>query len=129
MNRRRVVLQMLFALAEASVIEPLLLLLPTPLRTGDSGVALAITWLLLCAIAFTRRILATRESSLNVQRLVLGAWLIGMLVTSVVIVNKVLNLDPRSLSILFVEFFGVLLLWWRGIALGVTDFGPEAARV
>lgn len=128
MNWRRIVIVALFALAEASIIEPLLLLLPTPLRFVDRGIALAATWVLLCCIAFSRRWLARRDASMQAQRIVVGGWLIGMLVTSVVIVNLVARLDPLSLSVLFIEFGGVLLVWWRGMALGITPLGPDAAR-
>jgi hypothetical protein len=129
MNWRRIIIVALFALAEASIIEPLLLLLPTPLRFVDRGVALAVTWVLLCNIAFSRRWLARRDASMRAQRIVVGAWLIGMLIASVVIVNLVAHLDPLSLSVLFIEFGGVLMVWWRGMALGVTPLGPDAARL
>ena len=129
MNWRRIVIVALFALAEASIIEPLLLLLPTPLRFVDRGIALAATWMLLCSIAFSRRWLARRDASMQVQRIVVGGWLIGMLIASVVIVNLVARLDPLSLSVLFIEFGGVLLVWWRGMALGITPLGPDAARL
>ena len=129
MNWRRIIIVALFALAEASIIEPLLLLLPTPLRFVDRGVALAVTWVLLCSIAFSRRWLALRDASMRAQRIVVGAWLIGMLIASVVIVNLVAHLDPLSLSVLFIEFGGVLIVWWRGMALGVTPLGPDAARL
>ena len=128
MNWRRIVIVALFGLAEASIIEPLLLLLPTPLRFVDRGIALAVTWLLVCGIAFSRRWLALRDASSQVQRMVVGVWLVGMLLTSVIIVNLVAHLDPLSLSVLFIEFGGVLLVWWRGMALGVTTLGPDAAR-
>ena len=129
MNWRRIIIVALFALAEASIIEPLLLLLPTPLRFVDRGVALAVTWVLLCSIAFSRRWLALHDASMRAQRIVVGAWLIGMLIASVVIVNLVAHLDPLSLSVLFIEFGGVLMVWWRGMALGVTPLGPDAARL
>jgi hypothetical protein len=128
MNWRRIVIVMLFALAEASIIEPLLLILPTPLRFVDSGIALAVTWVILCSIAFSRRWLAQRDASTTAQRIVAGAWLVGMLVTSVVIVNLIAHLDLLSLSVLFIEFGGVLMVWWRGMALGITPLGPDAAR-
>jgi hypothetical protein len=128
MNWRRIIIVALFGLAEASIIEPLLLLLPTPLRFVDRGIALAVTWLLVCGIAFSRRWLALRDASTQVQRTVVGVWLVGMLLTSVVIVNLVAHLDPLSLSVLFIEFGGVLLVWWRGMALGVTTLGPDTAR-
>jgi hypothetical protein len=120
---------LLFALAEASVIEPLLLLVPSPLRLMDPGAALGVTWLLLSAIAFLRRWLGHRDVSAVRQRLILGSWLVGMLIVSRVIVNTYSPLDTRSLSIIFVEFFGVLLVWWRGMALGLTSLGPDAARL
>lgn len=129
MSARQVVLVALFALAEASVIEPLILLLPTPLRLIDPGVALVITWLVLGAIAFTRRAMALREASLSAQRVALGAWLVGLLVAFIAIVAIAQQIDPRSLSIVFVEFIGVLALWWRGAALGVTSLGPDSARL
>lgn len=128
MNRRRVVTLLLFALAEASVIEPLLLLVPSPLRLVDPGVALGATWLLLSAIAFLRRWLGHREVSALWQRLILGLWLVVMLIVSITIVNTSSLLDPRSLSVIFIEFFGALLVWWRGMALGLTPLGPDAAR-
>ena len=129
MNKRQVVLVALLALAEASVIEPLLLLLPTPLRFVDSGIALAVTWVLLCGIAFSRRWMAVRDASATVQRVVLGVWLVSMLITSVVVVNLIEHLDPYSLSILFIEFGGVTLIWWRGTALGTTILEPDSARL
>src|SRR5215831_11110149 len=98
MSARRVVIVVLFALAEASVVEPLLLILPTPLRLVDRGVALAVTMILLSAIALSRRLMADRDAKAIVQRAVLGAWLVGMLAGSVVIVNVVNHLSLRSLS-------------------------------
>jgi hypothetical protein len=129
MKWRRIVIVALFALAEASIIEPLLLLLPTPLRFVDRGIALAVTWVLLCGIAFSRRWLALRDASMTAQRVVVGAWLMVMLVVSVVIVNLIAHLDLLSLGVLFIEFGGVLLVWWRGMALGITPLGPDAARL
>ena len=129
MNRRRVVLLTLFALAEASVIEPILMIVPTPLRTVDPLIALGATWALLCGIAFTRRGLAQREASAMAQRLALGGWLVGMLLLSLAIVEATHLLDTHSLSVVFVEFTGVALIWWRGVALGSTSLGPDAARV
>ncbi len=129
MNQRRIALLILSALAEASVIEPLLLLLPSPLRQAEPVVALGVTWVLLCAIAFMRRWLAHRDASALTQRLVAGAWLVGMFAAALITVNSSSNLDPRSLSVIFVEFFGVLLIWWRGMALGTTSLGPDSARL
>jgi hypothetical protein len=129
MSARRNVLLALFALAEASIIEPLLLLLPTPLRSVDTGAALAVTWLLLCAIAFSRRLLAERDAPLLAQRGVMGAWLVGLLLISIGVVNATQPVDPRSLSILFIQLTAVLVIWWRGLALGVVQFGPDAARL
>ena len=129
MSTRRVVLVILLALAEASVIEPLLLVLPTPLRLVDSGVALAVTWVLLSAISLSRQEMAARDTKATQQRMVLGAWLLGMLVCSIVIANLVEHLSLRSLSVLFVEFGGVLLIWWRGVALGITPLVPDSARL
>jgi hypothetical protein len=129
MSTRQVVLVLLFALAEASVIEPLILLLPTPLRLVDSGVALAVIWMVLGGIAFTRRFMAQRDAGVRAQRTALGVWLFGLLVAFFVIVTAVQQINPRSLSILLVEFVSVLVLWWRGSALGVTLLGPDSARL
>ena len=128
MNQRRIVLLLLLTLAEASVIEPLLLILPSPLRQVEPTAALGITWVLLIAIAFTRRMLAQRDAPGGVQRLVAGGWLTGMLAIALTAMYLMRQFDPRSLSILFIEFFAVLLIWWRGMALGTTALGPDAAR-
>jgi len=128
-NLRRFVTLLLFALAEASVIEPLLLLVPSPLRMVEPAIALGVTWLFLCAIALLRRWLGHREVSALAQRLIMGSWLVGMLIVSIAAVSAARQFDPRSLSVIFIEFIGVLLIWWRGMALGITSMGPDSARV
>lgn len=129
MTRRQAIILALYALAEASIIEPLVLLFPSPLRNIDNAVALIVTWALLFCIALSRRWMAQRDTALNTQRLVVGGWLVGMLVISIALVYALQGLDPRDLAVLFVEFAAVVVIWWRGVALGVTHFEPDSARL
>ncbi len=129
MTARRTALLLSFGLAEASVLMPLILLLPTPLRLFDSGAALAAAWLAICAVAATRRALALRDVSWNTQRLVMGGWLVGLLAAFVAGLALSGQLTASIDAVLVVELVCVLLLWWRGASLGASDLQPDAARL
>ncbi len=55
MSARRVVLFLLYGLAEASILTPALVTLPTALQGLSEAAALGATWLVLCGIAATGR--------------------------------------------------------------------------
>ncbi len=129
MNARRVALVLSFGLAEASVILPLIRLVPTPLSLFEETGALAVTWLVICAIAATRRGLALRDAAWNTQRVAMGLWLAGLLIVSIAVLGlSGQQLAPFEVAVL-VELAGVLLVWWRGASLGASDLQPDAARL
>ena len=57
MPQRTLAILIASALAEAALILPGLLLVPTPLRELNDGLALGVAWLLIGAIALTRKLL------------------------------------------------------------------------
>ncbi|MCS7062312.1 MAG: hypothetical protein RMN25_14300, partial [Anaerolineae bacterium] len=129
MNSRRAVLLLLSGLAEASLVLPMILTLPTPLRMFDHAGALAVAWAIICGVASTRRWLGRLDAAWNTQRIVMGIWLAGLLIAFLIVLRLAgITLIPFEL-VLAVEFAGVLLLWWRGMALGASDLQPEDSRL
>lgn len=129
LSLRRIALLVLLSLAEASAIMPLILLLPTPLRQFDTALALGAAWLVILAVAATRRALALFEAGWNLQRIVMGGWLAGLLVAFLAgLAMSGEKLAPVE-AVLVVELLCVLLLWWRGVSLGASDLQVDAARL
>lgn len=129
MNSRQAALLLLSGLAEASLVLPLILILPTPLRLFDHTAALAVTWAVICLLAGTRRFLGQVNARWNTQRIVMGAWLAGLLLAFLAGLELAgIDIAPFDAA-LVVELTGVLLLWWRGLALGASDLQPEDSRL
>jgi len=133
MNSRQVALLLLSGLAEASLILPLVLILPTPLRLFDHAAALAVTWGVICLVAGTRRFLGQIEARWNTQRIVMGAWLAALLIAFLAGLQPAsqwagIDIAPIDAA-LVVELVGVLALWWRGLSLGGSDLQPEDSRL
>jgi len=137
MNSRQIALLLLSGLAEASLILPLILILPTPLRLFDHAAALAVTWCVICLVAGTRRFLGQIEARWNTQRIVMGAWLAALLIAFLAGLQlagqpagQLAGIDIAPIdAALVVELVGVLALWWRGLSLGGSDLQPEDSRL
>ena len=129
MNSRRVVLLLLCGLAEASLIMPLILVLPTPLRLFDHTAALVVTWATISLVAATRRYLGRIDARWNTQRIVMGAWLVALLLAFLAgLALAGFSLTPID-AVLIIELLCVLVLWWRGMSLGSSDLQPEDCRL
>lgn len=129
MNSRQVALLALSGLAEASLILPLILILPTPLRLFDNAAALAVTWAIICLVAGTRRFLGQIEARWNTQRVVMGAWLAALLIAFLAGLQLAgIDIAPIDAA-LIIELTCVLALWWRGLSLGASDLQPEDSRL
>lgn len=129
MNSRQVALLLLSGLAEASLILPLILTLPTPLRLFDHAAALAVTWAIICLVAGTRRFLGQIEARWNTQRIVMGAWLAALLIAFLAGLQLAgVDIAPIDAA-LIIELICVLALWWRGLSLGASDLQPEDSRL
>lgn len=118
------------ALAEASLILPVILLVPTPLRELNDELALAVAWLLVFAIALTRRLLGQRDADWRAQRIGMGAWLIGMLVLCIGWLWWSARLGAAlDRETMVLQLIAALLIWWRGSTLGGSDLLPDDARL
>ena len=129
MNSRQLALLLLSGLAEASLILPLILMLPTPLRLFDHAGALGATWAIICLLAGTRRFLGQIEARWNTQRIVMGAWLAALLIAFLAGLQLAgIDIAPIDAA-LIIELMCVLALWWRGLSLGASDLQPEDSRL
>ena len=130
MRSRSLAILLASALAEASLIVPAILLVPTPLRELNDGLALAVAWLLVFAIALTRRLLGQRDADWRAQRIGMGAWLIGMLILCIGWLwwsaRLGVALDRETMLL---QLIAALLIWWRGSTLGGSDLLPDDARL
>ena len=130
MPQRTLAILIASALAEAALILPGLLLVPTPLRELNDGLALGVAWLLIGAIALTRRLLGARDADWRSQRLGMGAWLMGMLVLCLVWMWWSARLGAElDRETLLLQLVAALLIWWRGLTLGGSDLSPDDARL
>jgi hypothetical protein len=123
MSTRRVTLVLLFGFMEACLITPILVALPAALQALGRPVALrpaalGAVWLVLCAMAGTRRLLAMREAGLGVQRAVLGLWLLGLAGAFIALTAAQRGIASVGPLQVVAPFTGAVLVWWRGAALG-----------
>jgi hypothetical protein len=134
MSARRVALFLLYGLAEASVLAPALVTLPTPLQGLSESAALGAAWLVLCAIAATGRGIRAaagavrRRASLLVRRAVMGLWLVVLLLASVARVAARQGIDPTDALLWLVQLAGALLIWWRATSLADAELDPREAQ-
>ncbi len=130
MRARTIAILLASALAEAALIVPAVLLVPSPLREFNDGMALGVAWLLIAAIGITRRALAARDADLRAQRVGMGGWLVGMMVLCLGWMWWSARLGAElDRETLLLQFIAALLIWWRGITLGASDLLPEDARL
>ena len=128
MSVRRVMLRLLFGLTEACLIAPMMVLAPTSLRTLGRPASLGFIWMVLCAVAGTRRILAGHDASMGVQQVVMGLWLLGLVCIFVVLAAVQQSIQALNPMTLVIQFTCALVLWWRGGALGQSELTPVEAQ-
>ncbi len=129
MSARRTAIVACMALAEAAVMSPLLsLFVPLPVRSITGG-TLAVLWVLLLGLGMQWRALAHYDLSLRLQRVVMGAWLIALVVAAEIQSFASLPEPTPDVLTMLPGFVGALLVWWRGMALGKSDLHPRAAEL
>lgn len=129
MNARRISILTALALTEAAVLAPFLSLLTPPPIRGAPGGALGLMWLILFGLAIQWKILAHFDVSLRTQRIMMGGWLVALVIAAELqSFAPTPTLAPDVLT-LFPGFIAALVLWWRGMALGVSTLHPRDAEM